>query len=35
MALQYALNRLFIVTANMGTLFENVRTGEDLDEWGT
>jgi hypothetical protein len=24
MALQFALNRLFIVTANMGTLFENV-----------
>ena len=24
MAYQYALNRLFVVTANMGTLFENV-----------
>lgn len=24
MALQFALNRLFIVTANLGTLFENV-----------
>lgn len=24
MALQFALNRLFVVTANMGTLFENV-----------
>ena len=24
MALQFALNRLFVVTANMGTLFEKV-----------
>ena len=24
MAYQYALNRLFVVTANLGTLFENV-----------
>jgi inositol-1,4,5-trisphosphate 5-phosphatase len=29
MALQYALNRLFIVTANMGTLFENERVEEN------
>ena len=34
MALQFALNRLFIVTANMGTLFENVRPGRG-DERGS
>ena len=34
MAYQYALNRLFVVTANMGTLFENVSGLLDLEREG-
>ena len=30
MALQFALNRLFVVTANLGTLFENVSSNKSV-----